>query len=384
MRILHTSDWHLGRTLAQESLLDDQAALLEQVYSAIIEHAVDALVIAGDVFDRAAPRREAVQLFSDFLRRVYAGSRAAIVVIAGNHDAPERISFNSALVDTNRVLIRGPMHDRPHPLILEDEHGPVAFSALPYCEVFAAREAFGDTSISSPADVLAAQVAQARGHVPHGARWVVAAHAFVEGGMSTETERPLAQVGGIETVPSGAFEGATYVALGHLHRPQEAGAPNIRYSGSWMGFGFDEAEETRSLTLVDLDAEGVAGITQVPLVSPRPLRVLSGTLSELISAGRSPGAPATDALIKAVLTDEGALVDAIGQLRAVYPHVLQLERAARSIAAGPGGVASRVDRRDPTRLVGSFLEAVRGDGPNPGEADVIGNTLALVERGEEA
>jgi exonuclease SbcD len=151
-----------------------------------------------------------------------------------------------------------------------------------------------------------------------------------------------------------------------------------------MGFGFDEAEETRSLTLVDLEAEGVAGIRQVPLVSPRPLRVLSGTLSELLSAGRSPGAPATDALIKAVLTDEGALVDAIGQLRAVYPHVLQLERAARSIAAGPGGVASRVDRRDPTRLVGSFLEAVRGDGPSPEEADVIGNTLALVERGEEA
>jgi exonuclease SbcD len=383
MRILHTSDWHLGRTLAQESLLDDQAALLEQVYSTIIDYDVDAIVIAGDVFDRAAPRREAVQLFSDFLRRVYAESNAAIVVIAGNHDAPERISFNSALVDTNRVLIRGPMHDRPHPLILEDGHGKVAFSALPYCEVFAAREAFDNTDISSPAEVLAAQLEEARRHVPPGARWIVAAHAFVEGGRLTETERPLSQVGGIETIPSGLFEDATYVALGHLHRPQEAGAPNIRYSGSWMGFGFDEAGETRSLSLVELGASGVTGITQVPLSSPRPLQVLKGRLSELLSAGRSSESAGAGALIKAVLTDEGALVDAIGQLRSVYPHVLQLERTGRSVAAGPGGIASGVDRRDPAKLVASFLEAVRGEGPSQEEEAVISEALVVVERGED-
>ena len=138
MRILHTSDWHLGRTLAQESLLDDQAQLLDQVFAAIVEHRVDVLIIAGDLFDRAVPRKEAVQLFNDFLARVYAETGAAIVAIAGNHDAPDRVSCNSALQDPRRVLIRGPLRDRPNALVLSDEHGQVAFSALPYCEIFAA------------------------------------------------------------------------------------------------------------------------------------------------------------------------------------------------------------------------------------------------------
>lgn len=375
MRILHTSDWHLGRTLAQESLLDDQAQLLDQVFEAVVEHRVDALIIAGDLFDRAVPRREAVQLFNDFLARVYGETGAAIVAIAGNHDAPDRVSFNAALQDPRRVLIRGPLRDRPHALVLSDNHGQVAFSALPYCEIFAAREAFDDIGIASPAHVLAAQLAQARQHVPAGARWVVTAHAFVEGGRITETERPLAQVGGIETVPSAVFDGAAYVALGHLHRAQEAGAQHIRYCGSWMGFGFDEADEAKTLTLVDLDAAGVSCITEIPLVSPRPLRVVTGQLADLVAAGRAPGALGANALIKAVLTDEGALIDAIGQLRAVYPHVLQLERLNRLAAIGPGAAAAVVDRRDPIKLVGSFLDAVRGKGPDEVEARMIDETL---------
>lgn len=375
MRILHTSDWHLGRTLAQESLLNDQAQLLEQVFEAVVEHRVDALIIAGDLFDRAVPRKEAVQLFNDFLARVYGETGAAIVAIAGNHDAPDRISFNAALQDPRRVLIRGPLRDRPHALLLSDDHGQVAFSALPYCEIFAAREAFDDVGIATPANVLAAQLTQARQHVPVGARWVVTAHAFVEGGRITETERPLAQVGGIETVPSAMFDGAAYVALGHLHRAQEAGAPHIRYCGSWMGFGFDEADEAKSLTLVELDAAGVSHVTEIPLVSPRPLRVVTGQLADLVAAGRAPGALGAGALVKAVLTDEGALVDAIGQLRAVYPHVLQLERLNRLAAGGPGAAAAVVDRRDPTKLVASFLDAVRGNGPDGVETRVIDEAL---------
>ena len=375
MRILHTSDWHLGRTLAQESLLDDQAQLLEQVFEAVVEHRVDALIIAGDLFDRAVPRKEAVQLFNDFLARVYGETGAAIVAIAGNHDAPDRISFNAALQDPRRVLIRGPLRDRPHALLLSDDHGQVAFSALPYCEIFAAREAFDDVGIATPANVLAAQLTQARQHVPAGARWVVTAHAFVEGGRITETERPLAQVGGIETVPSAMFDGAAYVALGHLHRAQEAGAPHIRYCGSWMGFGFDEADEAKSLTLVELDAAGVSHVTEIPLVSPRPLRVVTGQLADLVAAGRAPGAFGAGALVKAVLTDEGTLVDAIGQLRAVYPHVLQLERLNRLAAVGPGAAAAVVDRRDPIKLVASFLDAVRGNGPDGVETCMIDEAL---------
>jgi exonuclease SbcD len=379
MRILHTSDWHLGRTLAQESLLDDQAHLLEQVFDAVVSGEVDTLIIAGDIFDRPNPRREAVALFNDFLRRIYAETSTAIVAIAGNHDAPERVSFNSALQDPRRVLIRGPLNDRANPLVLNDQHGPVAFSALPYSEVFAAREAFGELAIASPADVLAAQVAEARQHVPTGARWVVAAHVFVEGGSTTETERPLTQVGGIETVPAGTFDGAAYVALGHLHRAQSAGSQHIRYCGSWMGFGFDEAGESKTMTLVDLDAAGAVTFEQLPLVSKRPLRVINGRLEEVLQLGRNEGTAAAACLVKAILTDEGALVDAIGQLRAVWPHVLQIERTQRISLTNGDGRISVADRRDPVAMVGNFLEVVRGDRPDAIEEKVLADALMIAE-----
>ena len=379
MRILHTSDWHLGRTLAQESLLDDQAHLLDQVFDAVVTHGVEALIIAGDIFDRPNPRRDAVALFNDFLRRVYAETPTAIIALAGNHDAPERVSFNSALQDPSRVLIRGPLDDRATPLLLNDEHGVVAFSALPFSEVFAAREAFDDAAIASPADVLAAQVSEARHHVPDGARWVIAAHAFVEGGRTTETERPLTQVGGIETVPAGTFDGASYVALGHLHRAQSAGGQHIRYCGSWMGFGFDEAGEPKGMTLVNLDAEGAVTFEQLPLIGKRPLRVITGRLEEVLQLGKNEGASASACLVKAIVTDEGALVDAVGQLRTVWPHVLQIERTQRIVLATGDGTIGVADRRDPVAMVGNFLEVVRGDRPDAAEEQVLADALLIAE-----
>jgi exonuclease SbcD len=381
VRFVHTSDWHIGRTLANESLQPDQEHLLDQVFNAVADTNADALIIAGDIFDRAAPRKEAVALFNDFLRRIYSQTRAAIIAIAGNHDAPERIGFNNALQDSDRVLIRGPLSDPSKPLILSDEHGQVAFSALPYAEIFAAREAFADQTIAAPADVLVAQVRAARAHVPLGARWVITAHAFVEGGVLTETERPLTMVGGIETVASGAFDGAHYVALGHLHRAQPAGALHIRYCGSWMGFNFDEAGETKSLSLVELNGAGEARVQAVDLSCRRPLLVIIGELQQLLREGRTWPEGQRQALIKAVLTDEGALLDAMGQLRAVFPHVLQLERQRRQ-APQSATRDGAINRQDPHAVVSGFLEAVRGTGPDAGEASIINEVLHDLQREE--
>jgi exonuclease SbcD len=374
MKLLHTSDWHLGRTLFQESLLADQAGLLDQVFAAVVSHDVDALIIAGDLFDRAVPSREAVQLFDSFLARVYRETRAAIIAIAGNHDAPDRIGFNAALQDASRVLIRGPLDSRAAPLLLKDAFGTVAISALPYAEIFAAREAFADSAIASPADVMAAQIAEARATVLEGMRWVVVAHAFVVGGRTTETERPLGLMGGLETVPATVFDGACYVALGHLHRPQAAGADHIRYSGAWMGFGFDEAGETKSMTLVELGPDGVSQLEHLPLTHTRPLTVRTGALAELLAAG--PADRGRDHLIKAVLTDEGALLDPMGQLRSVYPNVLQVERQLRRTTTTSGAVAALDDRRDPMKLIEGFLETVRGEGPTDAERAVLEATVA--------
>lgn len=389
MRLLHTSDWHLGRTLAQESLAADQQHLLEQVLRALRDTRADALIIAGDVFDRANPPREAVALFADFLRRVYHETRAAIVVIAGNHDAPERVSFNAALADPARVLIRGPLGDGAAPLVLQDAHGPVAISALPFAETYAARAHFADDSLVGPAAVLASQVAAARALVPSGARWVVTAHGFVAGGRGSDGERPLGQVGGLDEVPATLFAGAHYVALGHLHRPQAVGAAHVRYCGSWMGFGFDEADEPKSLSLVELDGTGRATVTPVPLAPLRPLRVLTGTMAELLAQGRAMPATARQALIKAVITDTGALVDPMGQLRTLFPHALQLERAHRigSGAAWPGaggagsaGPPGNGPAASPAEVVARFIDHVRGTAPSPAEQAWLDRALREAAR----
>ena len=379
MKILHTADWHLGRTLCQESLLDHQAALLDQVFEAVVRTQADVLVIAGDIFDRPNPKKDAVDLFDRFLGRVYQKTKAAIVAIAGNHDAPERIAFGAALQDPARVLIRGPLDRRPAPLTVHDDHGPVAFSALPFAEVYAAREAFGDAGICSPADVLKAQMGQARAAVPDGARWVVAAHAFVTGASPTESERPLALVGGIETVEGDLFAEPAYAALGHLHRPQRVGSDHIRYSGSSMGFGFDEADQEKSMTLVVLDGSGVAAMETLAFNPPRRLKVIEGTLAALIAEGRQ--APCED-YIKAVLTDEGALVDPMGQLRTVYPNVLQLERKTRPAARAANGRALPENVTDPAALVSAFLESVRGSAPSLAERALLDGHLAALEYAE--
>jgi exonuclease SbcD len=379
MKILHTADWHLGRTLCQESLLEQQAALLDQVFDAVIKSQADVLVIAGDVFDRPNPKKDAVDLFDRFLARVYLKTKAAIVAIAGNHDAPERIAFGATLQDPTRVLIRGPLNRHPAPLVVNDDHGPVAFTALPFAEVYAAREAFGNAGINSPADVLKAQMLQARAAVPQGARWVVTAHAFVTGASPTESERPLALVGGIDTVEQDLFAEPTYTALGHLHRPQCAGAEHIRYSGSCMGFGFDEADQEKSMTLVVLDASGIARLDTLAFKPRRRLKVIEGTLAELIAEG---GEAPTEDFIKAVLTDQGALVDPMGQLRAVYPNVLQLERKTRPAIHAGNGRSLPENVTDPSALISAFLETVRGSAPSPVERELLDAHLAAVGHAE--
>lgn len=245
---------------------------------------------------------------------------------------------------------------------------------MPYAETYAAREAFSDQTIAAPADVLAAQVAAARSHVARDVRWVVTAHAFVEGGAATLSERPLTMVGGIETVPSAVFEGASYVALGHLHRPQAAGAAHVRYCGAWMGFGFDEAGETRSLELVEIDQQGGARRQAHPLTPKRPLKVLTGQLSELVRQGREWPPEERQGLIKAVLTDEGALFDPMGQLRSVFPYVLQLERQRR-VAPDRTSEPRAINRNDYRKVISSFLEVVRGAGPDGEEARIVNGVL---------
>jgi DNA repair protein SbcD/Mre11 len=218
MRILHTGDLHLGRQFYGLSLDEDHQSVLDQLAQAVVDHSVDLLVIAGDVYDRGLPPHTALQQFNAFLTRVAQETSTAVAIIAGNHDSDALIGSVSVFTNAGRALIRGPIASNETPLILNDEDGRVAVSALPFAFEYAARERFPEEKISTPEDVLRAQVAAARRFVPEGARWVIVAHAFVAGATQTDGERPITRVGGIETVPPDVFEGAQYVALGHLCR----------------------------------------------------------------------------------------------------------------------------------------------------------------------
>jgi exonuclease SbcD len=372
VKILHTADWHLGRQFHGQSLEADHAVILEQVLGAVRTHRPDVLIIAGDIYDRASPPIDAVRQFNGFIDKVASKSRTAIVMIAGNHDSGDRIASIATLADRSRVLVRGPLSSDERPLILEDDHGPVAFSALPFGNEYSARECFGDSTIANPADVLAAQIKAARAHVPEQARWVITAHAFVANALPSESEGRLV-VGGIETVPASAFNGAHYVALGHLHRPQSAGASHFRYSGSPLAFGYDEAEAEKSMTLVDLRGDGSVSTELLPFRPTRSVRVLKGRFADLLAAAAE--APSND-FFKIVLTDEHALVDPMGRIRESYPNATALayERDDEGVAAKVLG-ATQASLDDPIEVVGEFFAHAREKAASAEEMILITEAL---------
>jgi len=380
MLILHTSDWHLGRQFNGQSLEADHAIVLEQVYEALIAHTPDVLIIAGDLYDRASPPASVVRQFNEFIKRVASNTNVTIVMIAGNHDSGDRIESMSIMTDPKRALIRGPLTVDERPLILEDAHGPVAFSALPFGYEFAARECFDNIEIASPADVIQAQIATAKAHVPQGARWVVVAHAFVAGANPSDSERNLGRaVGGIETVPTNVFNGAHYVALGHLHRPQFVGQDHIRYSGSPLAFGFDESDAAKSMSLIDLAKDGSIEIAELPFTPMRKVRTLRGKLSDLIASE----CPSED-FVKVVLTDEVRLVDPMKQIRQLYPNASELyyERDETSHDASAADVVKAALTK-PADVIAEFLTHVRGDSQSKAESKIIEASLKILTEAED-
>lgn len=379
MRVLHTADLHLGRQFNGIPLDDDHAAVLNQIVRAVCDHQADALVIAGDIFDRAAPPASAYRQFNSFLSRVKSETDAAVVMIAGNHDSGDRIAAMSIMTDTRRALICGAVSADPTPLVLNDVHGPVAFSGLPFAYEYAARECFADEAMQTPEDVLAAQVAAARRNVPEAARWVVVAHAFVSGAQESDSERPLTRVGGIETVRAAIFDGVHYVALGHLHRPQSVGAHHMRYSGSPLAFGFDEADSAKSMSLVEIDAAGEVTVEPIPFEPVRGVRILRGKHAELLLAKPS------DDFVKAVLTDAAPVIDGMKRLRAVFPNACDLtyerDERAPEIKSFDGRMA-RV--ADPIDVIGDFLEVVRGGRLSDEEHKVVASALQEMRQGDDA
>jgi DNA repair protein SbcD/Mre11 len=361
MRILHTSDWHLGRSFHGVGMLAAQAAFVDHLLEVVESERVDLLVVAGDVYDRALPPVDAVELADDTFARL-ASSRASVVVSSGNHDSSARLGFNARLADTAGVHLRTRWQDVGSPVMLQDAHGPVAVYALPYLEPDAVRAAWELPERSHQAALTAAM---ARVHqdlsTRSGARSVVLAHAFVAGGpddvgrLSCDSERDIS-VGGIQIASTRLFTRVDYAALGHLHGRQTL-TPTVRYSGSPLAYSFSEAAQTKGSWLVDLGPRGVDAAQFLAAPVPRRLATLSGPLEDLLSDATL--SAHEDAWLQVTLTDRSRPRQAMERLRARFPHTLMLAFDPRGGAPTRGPVQPRVGRRSDLDIALGFVAEVR-------------------------
>lgn len=376
MRFLHTSDWHLGRVYHGVSLLEDQAAVLRDFVRLAAARRPDAVLIAGDIYDRSVPPAEAVRLLDAVLTELVGELRIPVIAIAGNHDGPDRLAFGAGLLGGAGLTVRGPVSAEMAPVVLRDADGEVAIWPLPYAEPAVVRAAFGADAIADHHAALAAQLATVRAGAVPGRREVVIAHAFVAGCAESESERPLS-VGGSGMVGAELFAGFDYVALGHLHRPQQVGGERIQYAGSLLKYSFAEADHLKSVNWVELDGAGRCTVERIPLSPPRDLRILSGTLEALLAAASAD--PRCDDYVLARLADRGALLDAMGKLRSAYPNALAIERPQLG-GEGVGCVAGDHRRVRLQDLFAGFWQETTGLALAADEAAALDRIVDALER----
>lgn len=366
MRILHTSDWHLGRSFHREDLLGHQAAFVDHLLEVVAAEEVDVVVVSGDVYDRALPHVDAVALADETFARL-AASRAQVVVSSGNHDSAQRLGFGSRLMDAAGVFVRTDPSSVGTPVVLSDSHGDVAIHALPYLDPSAL---LGPWALGSRSHEAALSEAMARVRTdlaarPSSTRSVVLAHAFVAGATPSESERDIS-VGGVSRVATSVFDGIDYTALGHLHG-RHVLADGLRYSGSPLAYSFSEADHVKGSWLVELGAQGFGSATWIDAPVPRRLTRLSGTLKSLLSDPSLTGHE--DDWVQVTLTDTRRPARAMEQLRRRFPHTLVLQFPS---AAADGQVPARPAAGTSDHAIAlDFVRHVRGSKATKAESALL-------------
>jgi DNA repair protein SbcD/Mre11 len=384
MRLIHTSDWHLGRTLHGESLLEHQAAFLGWLLAQAVECQAGAVLVAGDVYDRAVPPLEAVELLDQTLA-AFARAAIPVVLISGNHDSPVRLGFGSALSEAAGIHLRTRVADIGRPVIVADAHGEVGIYGVPYLLPDAVMDELG--AERSHASVLAAAAARIRADAAARglSRTVVLAHAFVTGAQPCESERDI-RVGGIGDAPASALAGCSYLALGHLHGQQQVPVPGsgtvARYSGSPLAFSFGERHHAKSVTLAEIGGAGEVTTRLLAAPVPRPLREVRGRLEDLLARAGGDLADHAGAWVKVVLTDTERPVAPMERLREKWPHTIALEFAPEGGLTGADADLARLAATvDPVEICASFVEYVAGAPPDAAQRAVL---RELVEAAQQS
>lgn len=367
MRILHTSDWHLGRSFHREGMLGHQAAYVDHLLQVVEQERVDLVVVAGDVYDRALPHVDAIRLADETLARL-AASRAQVVLTSGNHDSAQRLGFSSRLIDAAGVFIRTDAGTIGTPVVLPDEHGDVAIYGIPYLDPDSVREPWQLPARSHEAalDEAMRRVRADKGRRAKGTRSVVLAHAFVAGAEPSESERDIS-VGGVSIVPTSTFSGVDYAALGHLHGRHTL-TDAVRYSGSPLAYSFSEADQLKGSWLVELGAGGLTSAEFVEAPVPRRLARLRGTVDELLA---DPTLRKHErAWVQATLTDSVRPLQAMERLRTRFPHtlVIAFEPMGETGASVP---RARTQGRSDHDIALDFVAELRGAPASEAESALL-------------
>ena len=375
MRLLHTSDWHLGRSFHGASLLGEQVAALDCIVDIVVAEGVDVVVVAGDLYDRQIPSADAVTVLSQGLARLRAAG-AVVVAITGNHDSAPRLKFGDTLLAHAGVHLRGDVRSAASPVVVPaGDGGPdLCIYPIPYLEPEIARHQLGSPDSRTHEAVLRLALDRARQDLANRGpvRSVAVAHAFAAGGQASDSERPL-RVGGADRVGLGCFSGFDYVALGHLHGRQTFGDGRMRYSGTPLAYSFSERSHTKGVWLVDIEPDATLRVQAIDLPVHRRLAAVRGTLDELLLADRF--ADAQECWVQATLTDPVLPRDAMGRLRQRFKWAASLlhEPPARPEAAR--SYRDRVAGRGDLELVSDFVRHVTGVSPDEDDLCVCRGVL---------
>ena len=378
MKLVHLSDLHLGKRVNEYSMLEDQAFILKRILGIIETEKPDAVILAGDIYDKSIPSAEAVQLFDDFLYQL-AQLRLEVFVISGNHDSPERIAFGSRLMDASGIHMSPVYNGSVAPVTLTDAFGPVNIYMLPFLKPATVRRFFGE-EISSYTDAIKAAIDAM--HIDPSARNVLVTHQFVTGASRSESEE--VSVGGADNVDADVFGAFDYVALGHIHSPQNCGSERIRYCGTPLKYSFSEAKDRKSVTIVELRKKGTLSLRTVDLIPKRDLVELKGTYAELTLRSFYETTSWQEDYTHITLTDEEDVPDAIGKLRTIYRHLMKLDydnRRTRASSSIEG--AEAVESKSPLELFADFYELQNNQPMSSEQAAYMEDLIETIWEGEQ-
>ncbi len=355
MKLLHLSDLHLGKRVGNFPMLEDQAYILGEILNIIDAERPDAVLIAGDVYDKSVPPVEAVELLDRFLGEL-SSRDLTVLIISGNHDSPERLAFAASLLAKSRVYISPVYAGAAAPITLEDEFGSVDIFLLPFLKPAHVRQCFPEESIESYTDAVGCAIQHM--DIDPSRRSVLLTHQFVTGSERCESED--LSVGGSDNVDAGVFAPFDYVALGHLHGPQDVDAERIRYCGTPLKYSFSEINHSKSVTVVELGKKGERALRAVPLTPLRDWVDLKGTYDQLTQAAFYQGLD-RNAYFRITLTDENDIPEAMGKLQVIYPNLMSLHYDnARTRGGGQAVAEELVERASPLELFSAFYEQQNG------------------------